>query len=215
MIRKASTFILPVFALALGVTLASCGSDGTLKNPFVKEKPFVSTPVPADFAIVIDENHDTFYARQHIQQIITPADAMSRTRYTTYRDLNNVPSNDFTQESPLSPVQLQDMWDAVVRHDLLQKGRPFINWLSEADVYKQDSYTLQVRANGQVQSYYATNGFSGQARPLMLLVEAVRLPITQDSKTKVLGGRPTAPATEPASPPATDPASPPATSPAM
>ena len=77
--------------------------------------PFVATPVPADFAIVVDENHDTFYARQHIQQVITAADAMSRTTYTYYRDLNDTIGNRFSQESPLSTAQLQAMWNEVSR----------------------------------------------------------------------------------------------------
>ena len=83
--------------------LAACSSTGGLRNPLVAEKPFVATPIPADFAVVVDENHDTFYTREHIQQVITANDMMSRTTYTTFRDYNDTIANRFTQESPLSP----------------------------------------------------------------------------------------------------------------
>lgn len=167
--------------------LAACNSTGGLKVPFTKEKPFVPTAVPGDFAVVVDENHDTYYARQHIRQRVAAEDSMSQTTYTTRRDYNNAVSNSFSQETPLSPVQLQNMWNDVSRYNLMAGSSMWINWRSDADIYKRNSYTLQIRANGQTRTYTATNGFSGNLRPLMLQVEAVRLPITQDSNTRVIG----------------------------
>ncbi len=217
MIRKVAGLVLPLLSLSLGLFLASCANDGTMKCPFTKEAPFVPSAVPGDFAVVVDENHDTFYARQHIQQVISTADMMSRTTYTTFRDLNNVVSNRFTQETPLSAVQLQNMWNETARYHLLQGARTWINWYSDADIYKKDTYTIQIRANGLTRTYRQTNGFSGVLRPLMLQVDAVRLPISQDSKTPIVGATP-APATESTPAPATAPAAPamlPATTPAV
>ncbi|HVS73617.1 MAG TPA: hypothetical protein VHQ47_20510 [Phycisphaerae bacterium] len=191
MLRKIA---LPLALLAL----SACNSTGGLKNPFVKEKPFVATPVPADFAVIVDENHDTYYSRQHIRQSITAADAMSTTTYTTRRDFNDSISNNFSQETPLSAVQLQNMWNDVSRYNLMQGSSLWINWRSDADLYKRNSYTLQIRANGHTRTYTATNGFSGNLRPLMLQVEAVRLPISQNSNTPVV----TPPSQQPPEPPA-------------
>jgi hypothetical protein len=172
--------------LPLLLSLAACSSTGDLKVPFTKEKPFVPTAVPSDFAVVVDENHDTYYTRQHIRQQVTSQDAMSKTTYTTRRDYNNAVSNSFSQETPLSPVQLQNMWNDVARYNLMEGSSLWINWRSDADIYRRNSYTLQIRANGQTRTYTATNGFSGKIRPLILQVEAVRLPITQDSNTPVI-----------------------------
>jgi hypothetical protein len=98
-------------AVAVGlVMLAACSPSGRLENPFAKKAPFVPTEVPGDFAIVVDENHDTYYARQHIQQVITAADSMSRTTYATYRDLNDSVARKFSQETPMNAQQLQAMW---------------------------------------------------------------------------------------------------------
>jgi hypothetical protein len=174
-----------LFPIVLG--LAACNSTGGLKVPFTKEKPFVPTAVPADFAVVVDENHDTYYARQHIRQRVSMDDAMSQTTYTTRRDYNNSISNSFSQETPLSPVQLQNMWNDVSRYNLMAGSSLWINWRSDADIYRRNSYTLQIRANGRTRTYTATNGFSGNLRPLILQVEAVRLPITQNSNTRVIG----------------------------
>jgi hypothetical protein len=204
MLRK--TLLLPL------LTLAACSSSHSdFHNPFEKEKPFVATVVPADFAVVIDENHDTFYARQHIRQVITAADAMSTTTYTTRRDYNNTVSNEFSQETPLSPVQLQNMWNDVSRYNLLVGSRIWINWLSDTDLYRRNTYTVQLRANGSMRSYRFTNGAPGALRPLLLQTAAVRLPITQDSKTPVITpATEEAPSTEPAS---TEPLLPPTTEP--
>jgi hypothetical protein len=210
--------------------LAACSPSGKMENPFAKKAPFVATAVPADFVIVVDENHDTYYTRQHIQQVITAADSMSRTTYSNFRDYNNQVSRRFSQETPLSAGQLQAMWNAVRREEVMQGSSPWVNWRSDADLYKRNSYTIQIRANGRKAEYRQTNGFSGQVRPLMLLVEAVRLPITQDAGTHVVGPaagelheEPVVAPTQPASgapgtdmPPATLPgsqANPPATNP--
>ncbi len=190
------------------VAFAGCASDTGLHSPFKKETPFVATPVPADFAVIIDENHDTFYARQHIEQVVTSADAMSTTTYTTFRDYNNTVSNKFSQETPLSPVQLQNMWNNVARYNLLTGSRIWINWLSDSDLYRRNSYTVQLRANGQTRSYRFTNGSPGGLKPLLLQTDAVRLPITQNSKTPVVTTAPAAAPEEPApSMPSTEPAS--------
>jgi hypothetical protein len=90
------------------------------------------------------------------------------------------------------------MWNDVQRDNLLAGSHPWINWLSDSDLYKHNTYTIQLRANGQTRSYRATQGFSGALRPLMLQTDAVRLPITQNSQTPVIGA-PEAPAPEPAS----------------
>ena len=218
MSRKVAVLTLPLLALSL--TLAACARNGGLRNPFGKEAPFVASAVPADFAVVVDENHDTFYARQHIQQVIKTDSSMSATTYTTFRDLNNTVSSKFTQDSPLSAVQLQNMWNETASHGLLEGAHTWISWYSDADIYKKDVYTIQIRANGMTRTYRQTNGFGGVLRPLMLQVEAVRLPITQDSKTPIVGGpsevaatataatAPTAPVAVPATGPASAPAMP-------
>jgi hypothetical protein len=203
--------------LSVPFLLAACATNGSVKNPFAKEKPFVPSAVPADFSIIVDENHDTFYARQHIHQTISAADAMSQTTYTTFRDYNNTVSDQYSQETPLSAVQLQNMWNDVSRDNLLQGSHPWINWLSDADLYKHNTYTVQIRANGRTRSYRANQSFAPALRPLMLQVNAVRLPITQNSQTRVIG-TPQSPAGEPATNPAMDnmllPATEPSTEPA-
>ncbi|MCL2648845.1 MAG: hypothetical protein FWD61_17915 [Phycisphaerales bacterium] len=192
-------------ALALGlltlVASYACTDTGKLKNPFAPEPPFVATAVPDDFVVIIDENHDTYYARQHIRQEITAAAARSITQYTTFRDYNDTVSKQFSQETPLSRVQLQNMWNAVARYDLLNRSTLWVNWLSGADLYKRNATTVQIRANGQTRSYRQTNGFPGALRPLMFELNAVRLPISQESTTPVIDNR-SVPATEPTTEPA-------------
>ena len=193
MLRKAAFFSLAVSLL----TVAGCTYEGDFKNPFERVPPFVATPVPSDLEIVVDENHDTYYARQHIQQVITTNDSMSRTTYTMYRDYNNVVSNKFSQETPLSAVQLQNIWNDISRGRLLEKSRLWVNWLSDSDLYKRDMFTIQIRADGRSATYRQPQGFSGVVRPVMLQLEALRLPMTQDSQTPVLGGSSVAPQAEP------------------
>jgi len=206
-------------ALGLITLLASfaCTDTGKLKNPFSPELPFVATAIPEDFAVIIDENHDTHYARQHIRQEITSAEARSRTQYTTFRDYNNSISQQFSQETPLSAVQLQNMWNAVARYDLLNRSTIWVNWHSGADLYKRNTTTVQIRANGQTRAYRQTNGFPGSLRTLIFELNSVRLPISQDRTTPVVD--PNATIFEPAdetslNPPTTEPAPLPATPPA-
>lgn len=204
MLRRIS-LLLPFFLLS------ACGD---FHNPFA-QKPVVPTTVPSDFAIIVDENHDTFTNRQHIQQVITANDSMSRTTYTSYRDFNDSIANRFTQETPLSPSQVQAMWNSVCQENVMDGSSLWINWLSDADLHQRNSFIIQVRANGRTRTYRQTNGFSGRVRPLMLLVRAVRLPITQDAGTPVVGSapaaaEPVAPMSAPAMP---APASAPATQP--
>ena len=169
------------------VMLAACSPSGRLENPFAKKKPFEASAVPADFAIVVDENHDTYYARQHIQQVITAADSMSRTTYSTYRDYNDKVARKFSQETPLNAQQLQAMWNQVQEKELLLGSTVWINQQSDADMYKRNVYTVQVRANGKTKTFRETQGFPQQTRPLVLLIQAVRLPIGQDGGVKVVG----------------------------
>ena len=157
--------------------------------------------------MVVDENHDTFYTREHIQQVITANDMMSRTTYTTFRDYNDTIANRFTQESPLSTSQLQAMWNDVAKYNLMEGSSLWINWASQADLYKRNSFTIQIRANGRTRTYRQTNGFSGSVRPLMLLVEGVRLPMTQNAGTPVVTTLPSAPPEPATTAPATAPAS--------
>jgi hypothetical protein len=183
--RKAALLLLPALVAPL-LLLSACSRTGNLKVPFTKDAPFVPSAVPADFAIQLNENHDTYYARQHIAQVISVGDAMSTTSYTTFRDYNNSVSSKFSQETPLSPEQLQGMWDEVSKHNLLDRSIIWANWFSGADLYKRDVHTLQIRANGRTRVYRATNGFAGAQRDLILKIEAVRLPLSQRGNTRVV-----------------------------
>ncbi len=194
MLRQATT-LLSVFLLT------ACASNGDFKNPFAGDKPFVATAVPSDFAIVVDEGHFTFTTRQHVQQVITAADSMSRTTYTNYQELNDAIRNRYTAETSLTPAQMQDLWNEVVRNNLMNGSTIWINWRSDADLYKKNEYTIQIRANGHTRTYRQTNGFSGSVRDLMLRVDAVRLPSSQDSQTAVVGAE-TPAATTPSTLPA-------------
>ena len=187
-------------ALVLPLLLLTACSGFT--NPFADNRPFVPTAVPADFAIIVDENHDTFANRQHIQQMITAKGSVSSTTYTFYRDYNDSVASSFTQETVLTPAQVQDMWNAVAGNNLMDGSALWINWLSDTDIHQRNSYVIQILANGRTRTYRQTNGFSDEVRPLMLLVNAVRLPISQNTTTPVVG----TPA--PASTPATAPSAP-------
>ena len=139
--------MLPRHSLALSLLvpvlfLAGCGD---FKNPFA-QKPFVPTAVPADFVIVVDENHDTFTNRQHIQQVITANDSMSRTTYTNYRDYNDSIAARYTQETPLTPSQIQAMWNSVCQENVMDGSGMWINWLSDTDLHQCNSFIIQVRA---------------------------------------------------------------------
>ncbi len=200
--------------LAPALLIAGCSRSGGPRNPFVEEPPFTPTSVPADFAIVVDENHDTFVTRQHLQQVITAADSQSRTTYTQYRDYNNGISDQFTEQVPLSPSQMQAMWNDASRYDLLNGSTVWINWLAGADLYKRNSYTIQLRANGQTRTFRTTNGFSGPVRQLMFQLQSIRLPISQNANTPVVTAPPVAPAPVATAPAATAPATQATTAPA-
>ena len=172
------------------VFLTACND---MQNPFAPKKPFVATAVPEDFAIVVDENHLTYVNRQHVQQVITAADGLSRVTYTDYRDPNGAVTQRFTQESKVTPVQLQAMWDEVSQKHLVEGAAVGVNWLSGADLYQENTYIIQIRANGRTKSYKRTNGFPASVRPLMLMVEGVR--------GSVSGGAGAVPASAPATRP--------------
>ncbi|HVT81240.1 MAG TPA: hypothetical protein VHM90_11340 [Phycisphaerae bacterium] len=202
MVRRISLFL-------SCVVLAACSANGDFKNPFVKDRPFAPSAVPADFAIVVDEGHFTYTIRQHVQQVITAADATSRTTYTNYQELNDAVRDRYTTATTLTPSQLQDLWNEVSRKNLMEGSTVWINAKSDADWYKKNEYTIQIHANGRTRTYRQANGFSGSTRDLMLMLQGVRLPSSQGSQTPVVGAEPT---TAPASEPATIPTSMPATS---
>ena len=189
MIRRIAVF-LPL------ILLSACGD---LRNPFAKEKPFLPTAVPSDFALVVDENHLTYVNRNHIQQVITAADGKSRTTYTTYRDFENNITEQFTQETTLTPGQIQAMWNSVASNNLMESEPLWINWLSDADLHHRNSLVLQIHANGKSRTYQEVNGTPSSLQSLMLLVSQVRLPTTQGSNTPVVapGTPPAAPASQP------------------
>ena len=167
--------------------LSACGD---LQNPFA-EKPFIPSAVPNDFAIIVDENHDTFTNRQHIQQVITANDSMSRTTYTNYRDFNDSIANRFTQETPLSPSQVQAMWNSVGQRK--RDGRFFP--VDQLAVRCRSPPTPTVSS---FRSWPMTGGcnLSPDQRvlrpcsPADVAGGAVRLPITQDAGTPVVGAVP-------------------------
>ena len=99
------------------------------------------------------------------------------------------------------------MWNDVAKYNLMEGSSLWINWASQADLYKRNSFTIQIRANGRTRTYRQTNGFSGSVRPLMLLVEGVRLPMTQNAGTPVVTTLPSAPPEPATTAPATAPAS--------
>jgi len=165
-------FILVLAALALG----ACGE---LRNPFAKEKPFTPTPYPKDFAVVIDESPDTYYARQNIHQVVTAADLMSRTTYTTFSDYNNSVVSSFTQEQPVTESQMQAMWNEVTKNDLLEGATVWYFWKTNPDNYMRNERRIQVRAQGQLAEFKVLNHWGYRIRDLEFLIRAGRLPITQ------------------------------------
>jgi hypothetical protein len=189
MIRRIAVF-LPL------ILLSACGD---LRNPFAKEKPFLPTAVPPDFALVIAENHLTYVNRNQIQQVITAADGKSRTTYSTYRDFGDRITEQFTQDTTLTPGQIQAMWNAVASNNLMEDEPLWINWLSDTDLHLRNSLVLQIHANGKSRTYQEVNGTPYSLQSLMLLVNQVRLPTTQGSNTPVVA---------PDSPPSTPPAAP-------
>ncbi len=193
--------------------LCTCTPSGKFRNPFVNT-PFVPTAVPVDFVIILDEQHNTYFTRQHIQQVITAADGLSRTTYTTLQEFNNKPAPPYSQTTQLTPNQIQAMWNAVSENELMEGSRLWMNWLSAADTYKENTYTLQIKADKKTNSFRQVNGFPVSVQPLVVLVDAVRLPMSQQSKTPIVEAPVVPAASQPASEPATEPATAPATTPA-
>jgi hypothetical protein len=193
-------FTISILAISAIFAAAGCGE---VRDPLTKEKPYVATPVPADFAIQMDESADTYYARQDIQQRITTADLMSRTTYTTHRDYNDTIARQFTQDHPLNQGQLQAMWNEVVKYNLMSGGKAWYYWMTNADNYRRSERVMQIRADGKVVEFKLLNHWGYKLRDLALLVEAVRLPVADGSGTQVVTEPPPATATAPATESAT------------
>ena len=77
---------LGLLAAALACGLPTGCSKGRWNNLFAAK--FVSTPVPRDFAIVIDRNTSTYFARVHVHQLYqythVKAFRISRWRHTSF-----------------------------------------------------------------------------------------------------------------------------------
>jgi hypothetical protein len=158
--------------VAMGlVLLVGCAGQ---QSPFAEKKPFVATPVPPDFAVVLNENVDTYYARQHVHQVVRADDMMSRTTYTTYRDYNNTVADQYTQEAPVTQEQLQGMWNLVRQNDLLKGGWVWKDWSTNASNYRSNQQALEIRADGKQIAYQATNFWPARLRDLALQVEGAR-----------------------------------------
>lgn len=154
---------------------------------------FTPTPYPEDFAVVIDESKDTYYARQDIRQVVTASDLLSSTTYMILRDYDDKVATSFTQETPLTPLQIQNMWNEVEKNQLLEKDyKPWYAWRTRYDDYKRFERRMQIRAGGKVVEYKTLNYFPNKVRELALQVQAVRLPLTQRA---ALSATPTTPAT--------------------
>jgi hypothetical protein len=181
-----------VLILALTLLAAGCGE---IPNPFAKAPIIVPTAVPADFAIVVDQATELYYARQTTHQVITASDMMSRTTYTYYRDYNNTIARQFTTEYPVNAAQLQAMWNKVQKFDLLAGASTWYYWSTDMDAYRVNERVMEIKANGKSQSYKQLNHFGYKLRDLALDVEAARLPLTQaGSQPATAPAVPTAPA---------------------
>lgn len=154
---------------------------------------FTPTPYPEDFAVVIDESKDTYYARQDIRQVISANELLSSTTYMILRDYDDKVATSFTQETPLTALQVQNMWNEVEKNQLLEKDyKPWYSWRTRYDDFKRSERRIQIRAGGKVVEYKALNYFPNKVRELALQVQAVRLPLTQRA---ALTAAPTTPAT--------------------
>ena len=221
--------ILAGLLLVGGLGLAGCGE---VRAPWAKEREVIQTPVPADFAVVLEENQDTYYSRMHIRQVVTASDLMSRTTWTTLRDANNTVASEFTTEHSLTPAQVQAMWNEVQRYKLMEGASTWYYWMTFPDTYRREEHTMQIKADGKMQSYKQLNHWGYKFQDLALLVEGVRfdvpprggviIPATRPAETqsgtepeKVEMPATTRAATEPAgTESAIEPASAPATAPA-
>ncbi len=177
--------IVPLFLLPLA--LMACQTKKTAEV-------FTPTPYPQDFAIVLDESKDTYYSRQDIRQVITANDLLSSTTYMILSDYNDTIATSFTQEVPLNPTQIQNMWNEVQKNMLLEKNyKPWYSWRTRYDEYKRSERRIQIRANGKIVEFKALNYFPDKARELALQAQAVRLPLTQKA---ALTATPSTPASE-------------------
>lgn len=163
--------------LFLVTAMAGCG--GVVSNPFAS-KQFIATPYPHDFAIVIDTNSDSYFARTRVHQVIRASVMKSTTTYTDYSDYNNSVTSRYRRVTPLTRSQLQAMWNAVRKAHLLRGAFTWSYWHSPIDRYQRKSMTLQIRAGGREKSYYQLNHWDNNKLTLVLLCESVDLPIGQD-----------------------------------
>lgn len=175
--------------------VAGCGE---VRAPWAKERVVVQTPVPADFAIVLEENQDTFYSRMHIRQVVTGSDLMSRTTWTTLRDANNAVASEFTTEHPLTEAQVQQMWNEVQRYKLMEGASTWYYWMTFPDSYRREEHTMQIKADGKVQSYKQLNHWGYKFQDLALQVEGVRFSVPPKGGVIVPATRGAENATEPA-----------------
>ena len=175
---KLASPVIACIALLLAGSSFLLPGCGEVRSPWAKPVVFIATPVPVDFAIVLDESSDTYYARQDIRQVITSSDLMSRTTYTTRQDYKDTIAKQFTQEHPLNPGQLQEMWNQVTKYQLMENARTWYYWEGFADSYRRTEQVMQIRANGKVVSYKQLNHWGFKLRDLALEIEAVRFPIT-------------------------------------
>ena len=171
-----------VAGLTLVSGLAGC-SNGQLVNPFAKK--FVPTPVPPDFSVVIDRNVSTYFSRQHIRQVITASDMMSRTTFTNLSDYHNTVTSQYTVSVPLNHAQLQHMWNEVCRNHLMRGALTWTSWYGPIDAYQRDSMTLQIRANKMEVIYHQLNHWDADKVGLVLACESVSLPVGQGVKPKL------------------------------
>ncbi len=190
--RKIVLTMTMVLTAIVALSLAGCG--GVMNNPFAAKKPLVVTPYPPDLTIVIDRNTDTYFSRQHVHQVISAKDMMSRTTYTSFADYHNHIASVDHVDTPLTHDQLQAMWNEITKHGLLHHAFTWHYWNSPVDNYQRNAMTLQIRANGVTQVYHQFNHWDNNKLGLVLLCESVDLPIGQNVKPEM-----PQPATKPAS----------------
>lgn len=178
--RKLAVYTLAIASLAASMAVLGGCSHGKLGNPFAS-KPFVPTAVPRDFAVVIDQNRATYFARQQIHQVVTASDMLSRTTYTTFSDYRNTVASHYTTVSPVTRSQLQNMWNEVRRHHLLRGAFTWYYWKSSSNRYHQDRMSMQIRANGRERVYHQLNHWDSNKAGLALDCQAVRFPVTQNA----------------------------------
>jgi len=167
-----SILLTAILAMLMLTTFTGCSQDsGSLYAP---------TAVPSDFAVEIDQNNYTYFQRQHVRQVITASDMMSRTTYTNLSDYNGSAASQYTVNTPLNENQIQAMWNAVYENDLLQGAGEWTYWQTPVDLYQERVQVLQVRANGMQQVYVQINHWDNDKLPLVFLCQAVGVPIGQN-----------------------------------